>query len=116
MNTPPPSLPANHPATSSPSKPFYLTSIIIAAVGILPSLVYLLVCFGHMETAYRTGGNVLLVMLMALVGLLLHGIGLICGVVAIAKKGRAPAVIGTIANTLILLGVLFFGFISIAMA
>lgn len=114
MNTAPPPLPL-HASSSAKAKPFYLPSIVIAAVGALPLLVYLLMCIGHIDSAYRTGGISLRIIVMGFIGFVLHGIGLACGVVGIFKGGRTPAYIGSILNALIILAVFVLGFLAIAM-
>lgn len=111
MNTTPPPIQANNTVASA-GKPFYLPSIIVACVGLLPLLIYLIACIALMDSGYRGGGSPILIILMGFIGFVLHGVGLICGVVAIFKGGKIPAYIGSILNVLILIAIFLLGFLA----
>jgi hypothetical protein len=113
MNPPP--LPAG--ATVKPKgKPFAIAAVIIAGVGILPLLVYFFNCIellGSSRSLFSTG-NPILVILMAFVGLVVHAIGLTCGIIASSMGAKKPGIVGSITNGVYLCVILLFGFIGIA--
>lgn len=111
MTPPPLSTNANK---SKKGKPFGITSMIIAGIGALPLLIYFITCIGHFDSAYRTGGNPLLIVGMGFIGFLVHGIGLACGIIGLSLGNKQLGLIGGIANAVILGLVLILGFIAIA--
>ena len=111
---PPPLPPAKQNA--SKAKPFWISALVIATIGFLPIVVYLLVCIGHADSAYRTGGNPLLILAMGFIGLVLHAVGLVCGIVSASVGNRKLGCLGGALNALILGGVLIIGFFAVAAA
>ena len=113
MNPPPLS-------TAAPSKPrgkgFTITAVIIAAIGIFPLLIYLFNCLELLGSsrAYFSSANPLLVLVMGFIGLAIHAVGLICGIVGFCMGNKAFGIVGGLANGAILAVILLFGFIGIA--
>jgi hypothetical protein len=113
MNPPP--LPVG--ATAKPKgKPFAMAAIIIAAVGILPLLIYLFNCLELVGSShsYFSSSNPLLVILMGFVGFFIHAIGLACGIIGSSMGTKNLGLVGMIANGFYLGAILLFGFIGIA--
>jgi hypothetical protein len=102
------------PALKPKGRPFAIVSIVIGVVGILPMLVYFISCIGHFDSAYRTGGNPLLILAMGFIGLIVHGIGLTSGILGACMACKKLSLIGIIGNAMFLCGILLFGFIAIA--
>ncbi len=97
-------------------KPFALTAVVIAVIGVLPLLVYFFNCIELLGSSrsYFSSGNPLLVILMGFVGLVIHAIGLVCGIVGSSMGIKKLGVIGAVANGCYLGAILLFGFIAIA--
>lgn len=102
-STPPP-LPV-----PSRGKPLAVASVVIAAVGAIPLLVYLLVCLFIMG-GY---GSFPLLLLMGFVGLLLHLLGLVLGIIGMSLGAKESGFFGCIANGIILALVLIGGFAAL---
>jgi len=108
----PPPLPPVHPVAlpAAPSKGrwFAISSIAIAAFGIIPALVYLLNAVGCILNHTNIS---MLFLLMCVFGLLVHLIGLLLGIVGAATGAMAGGFVGIICNVgmllLIVCGALF---------
>lgn len=107
MTLPPPLPPTPQgalPATPSKGSWFAISSIAIAALGIIPGLVYL---FNAVECSlpglFGYSGISMLVLLMCVFGLLVHLIGLLLGIVATATGAKAGGFVGIICNVGMLL-------------
>jgi hypothetical protein len=91
------------PATPPKGRWFAISSILIAALGIIPALVYL---FNAVECSvpglYGNSGISMLVLLMCAFGLLVHFIGLLLGIVGAAMGAKAGGFVGIICNVGIL--------------
>lgn len=123
MNTPPllpPQSSVGSPHDYTPTalnpkgRPLAIASVVVGAIGILPLLVYFISCIGHFESAYRTGGNPLLILAMGFIGFVIHGIGLICGIIGVCMACKKLSLLGLIGNSIILCAILLLGFIAIA--
>lgn len=113
MEETPPSQPPAEPAPKvrSRGKPFAISSLAIAGIGLIPLLVYLLQCLFLMARDYNS--NPLLVLLMAGVGFFIHVAGLALGIVGMAMGAKRSGLSGIILNGVILALVLVAGFIGI---
>jgi len=115
--------PATQPARTKKGKPFAITSIVIAAIGIIPLIVYLFCCLDFWERKSRLHYSLYsglftktpdssLVLAMGFIGFLLHGIGLGCGITGLSLRSKTTGIIGMIANLVIIGAILLFGFVT----
>ena len=114
MTNPPP-LPKSAEIDSR-GKPFAFAALIIAVIGLLPLIIYFFNCISQLGTrnSYFESGNPLLIIAMGFIGLIIHGIGLLCGIIGQSLGSTNYGFIGLIANAAILGAILLFGFIAIA--
>ena len=93
-----------------------MAALIIAVIGALPLVIFFFNCVSQLGTrnSYYGGGNPLLIIAMGFIGLVIHGIGLICAVTGQCIGSGNLAVPGLLANGIILGAILIFGFIAIA--
>lgn len=100
------------PTQNTRGRAFAVASIVIAGIGVLPMLVYLFILLTMLE---RTG-NAFLFILMALAGFFVHIIGLVLGITGMAMGDKASGLFGSLANGLLLAGVLVLGFVGLALS
>lgn len=105
--------------------PFAIISIIIAAVGLLPLIIYVLACYetmqGRGQWQYEQHAfwvskkkDPTMILAMGFVGLCIHGIGLGCGITGLCLKSKTISLIGMIGNLIIIAIILLFGLIALS--
>lgn len=114
-NTPPP-LPFTQTLSTGASrgKPFAIASLVTAGIGVLPLLVYLVVCLNSTGYSYYYGKNILPALLMGFLGFAIHGVALILGIVGVSLGAKGSGLIGIASNALILFLIMIFGVLAMS--
>lgn len=95
----------------SPGRPWGIASVVVAALGCLPLLVYGFNCLIILESPYQ--GNLLLIVGMGFLGFFVHVFALIAAIVAMSMRSQALGMLGLLGNGLILGIILIAGFVAI---
>lgn len=97
--------------SESSGKSFAITSLVIAAIGIIPTIIYLFQCLACLADLYQA--NILLVLFMAFVGFFIHLGGVLFGFLGHRKGSGMMGMLGIILNGVILGIIVIGGFFAL---
>lgn len=99
------------PSPHKPGLAWGITSLVVAGLGVVPLIIYGISCLAVLEAPYHS--NFFLPLVMGLLGIFVHTLGLIAGIVAVSGRSGVSGGLGLLGNGIILAIVLIAGFITI---